>query len=167
MQNHNVTAAVGSFAWKEKLDPVSSLVISSFVQLCHHHWAFCMCHWHTSDINNCTLERIPSTLPSLTSEPRRTQAGEVPHPVLTGGSVPAGLRGTLVHVNLAVAALESRHAEARVAVPSCPADGAVLAGVRGALVLCGGRPVWSDALMMTEWLHLVMTLVLLLIMTKD
>lgn len=89
-------------------------------------------------------KRFPAQFCSLTSEPRRTHAGEVAHPVLTGGAVAAGLRGTLVHVDLAVGALETRHAEARVAVPARPAYGAVLARVRRALVLCGGRPVRRD-----------------------
>lgn len=87
---------------------------------------------------------VPGAAPSLTAEARRTQTGEVAHSVLTGAAVPAGVRGALVHVDLAVGALETRHAEARVPVPTCSADGAVLARVWRALVLWGGRPAERD-----------------------
>lgn len=152
------------------LDPLPYLVNTHVVKLCHH-WAFACAidthkHTHTDLIliavlenvplfcrNKEDREQIPSTLGSLTSEPRRTQTGEVAQSVLAGGAVPARLRGTLVHVNLAVGALETRHAEARVAVPACSADGAVLAGVRRALVLCGGRPVIDHEGMDALWTH--------------
>lgn len=144
------------FSWWFWL-PSTSLAGAGFVKLCHHHCAFsCAIDTHHTIIiilknsplfsllTKMTKRRFPAQFSSLTSEPRRTQTGEVAHSVLTGGAVPAGLWGTLIHVNLAVGALETRHAEARVAVPTCSAYGAVLARVRRALVLCGGWPVRRD-----------------------
>lgn len=58
----------------------------------------------------------------------------MPDLVQTGGSVPAGPRHAFIHLDLAVFTLESRHAEAGGAIPSAAADGAVAAGVGGAVV---------------------------------
>lgn len=78
---------------------------------------------------------------ALTSEPRRTQAGIPAHSVQAGGSVHAGHRNTLVHINLTVSTLESRHAEARVAITSSSTYCLVLARVWQALVLSLMQPV--------------------------
>lgn len=84
-------------------------------------------------------EKLRPQFSSPTCEPWRTQTGEPPHSVLTGGSVPAGLGSALVHVDLTTAALEPRYAEAGVPVPTGPAYGPILARVWGAGVNCGGR----------------------------
>lgn len=83
----------------------------------------------------------PALFFPLTSEPRRTQTGEPAHSVHTGGSVPAGLRNALIHINLTVSALEPRHTEARVSVPADSAYRTVLARVWRAQVRCWRQPV--------------------------
>lgn len=77
----------------------------------------------------------------LTSKPRRTQTGEPAHSVHAGGSVPARLGNTLIHINLTVSPLEPWHTEARVAVPVDSAYCPVLARVWGAQVRSLRHPV--------------------------
>lgn len=73
-------------------------------------------------------------LSHLTGKPRGTEAGISAHSVQTDASVLARLWNTLIHINLTVIPLETRHTEAWVAVPTGSAQRSVLARVWGALV---------------------------------
>lgn len=95
---------------------------------------------HVSLANGSGLARVGGTGIVQVAEQSRLARGAlakvVGNSVMTSTTVETGLLGTVVHVNLAVLALEAVDADAAVAVLGVAARGAVLANVRiqGALI---------------------------------